>query len=196
MSALPQEKPLPCQAFDDDPQVLAEVLREGVNLAVWTRRLSPALRDFAAALVRNRPGLALSQTLEMEEERLPVLDGLLDAQQLPGQTDFLDDLGWLVEAFSCLTGARRIGLRLRVLDVYKRQVPPPGRWNGSKPRRRECAGGRLPEYVRRSVVASAPGWLRSAACLRNGSAAGSERWRTGAPGSAGRPPACRRWRRP
>ena len=74
MSALPQEKPLPCQAFDDDPQVLAEVLREGVNLAVWTRRLSPALRDFAAALVRNRPGLALSQTLEMEEERLPVLD--------------------------------------------------------------------------------------------------------------------------
>lgn len=24
MSALPQEKPLPCQAFDDDPQVLAE----------------------------------------------------------------------------------------------------------------------------------------------------------------------------
>ncbi len=57
-----------------DPQVLAEVLREGVNLAVWTRRLSPALRDFAAALVRNRPGLALSQTLEMEEERLPVLD--------------------------------------------------------------------------------------------------------------------------
>ncbi|EKA36500.1 DUF1826 domain-containing protein, partial [Pseudomonas aeruginosa] len=50
MSALPQEKPLPRQAFDDDPQVLAEVLREGVNLAVWTRRLSPALRDFAAAL--------------------------------------------------------------------------------------------------------------------------------------------------
>lgn len=40
MSALPQEKPLPRQAFDDDPQVLAEVLREGVNLAVWTRRLS------------------------------------------------------------------------------------------------------------------------------------------------------------
>ena len=32
MSALPQEKPLPRQAFDDDPQVLAEVLREGVNL--------------------------------------------------------------------------------------------------------------------------------------------------------------------
>lgn len=35
----------------------------------------------------------------MEEERLPALDGLLDARQLPGQADFLDDLGWLVEAF-------------------------------------------------------------------------------------------------
>lgn len=99
MSALPQESPLPRQTFGEDPQVLAEVLRDGVNLAVWTRRLNPALRDFAAALVRNRPGLALSQTLEMEEERLPALDGLLDAQQLPGQADFLDDLGWLVEAF-------------------------------------------------------------------------------------------------
>ncbi|AWF59776.1 hypothetical protein CSB92_2230 [Pseudomonas aeruginosa] len=107
---------MPRQAFGEDPQVLAEVLRDGVNLAVWTRRLNPALRDFAAALVRNRPGLALSQTLEMEEERLPALDGLLDARQLPGQADFLDDLGWLVEAFFCLTGARRIGLRLRVLD--------------------------------------------------------------------------------
>ncbi|WP_134628722.1 DUF1826 domain-containing protein, partial [Pseudomonas aeruginosa] len=116
MSALPQESLLPRQAFGEDPQVLAEVLRDGVNLAVWTRRLNPALRDFAAALVRNRPGLALSQTLEMEEERLPALDGLLDAHQLPGQADFLDDLGWLVEAFFCLTGARRIGLRLRVLD--------------------------------------------------------------------------------
>lgn len=47
MSALPQEKPLPRQAFDDDPQVLAEVLRDGVNLAVWTRRLSPALPWYA-----------------------------------------------------------------------------------------------------------------------------------------------------
>lgn len=67
MSALPQESPLPRQAFGEDPQVLAEVLRDGVNLAVW-------------------------------------------------KADFLDDLGWLVEAFFCLTGARRIGLRLRVLD--------------------------------------------------------------------------------
>ncbi|HBP5739521.1 TPA: DUF1826 domain-containing protein [Pseudomonas aeruginosa] len=116
MSALPQEKPLPRQAFDDDPQVLAEVLRDGVNLAVWTRRLSPALRDFAAALVRNRPGLALSLTLEMEGERAPAWNELLGTPELPGQADFLDDLGWLVEAFACLTGAQRIGLHLRALD--------------------------------------------------------------------------------
>ena len=69
MSALPQESPLPRQAFGEDPQVLAEVLRDGVNLAVWTRRLNPALRDFAAALVRNRPGLARRIGL-----RLRVLD--------------------------------------------------------------------------------------------------------------------------
>lgn len=83
MSALPQEKPWPRQAFDDDPQVLAEVLRDGVNLAVWTRRLSPALRNFAAALVRDQPGLALSLTLEMEGERAPAWNELLGTPELP-----------------------------------------------------------------------------------------------------------------
>ena len=90
------------------------MLREGVNLAVWIRRLSPALRDSRRRPGAQPAGTGAEPTLEMEEER--PADGLLDAQQLPGQTDFLDDLGWLVEAFSCLTGARRIGLRLRVLD--------------------------------------------------------------------------------
>lgn len=117
MSALPQHRQMPRQVFDDDPQVLSEVLREGVNLAVWTRRLSPALRDFAAVLVRSQPTLALSLTLEMREDRLPTWEALRGIRDLPGQADFLDDLGWLVEAFACLTGAQRIGLRLRALDT-------------------------------------------------------------------------------
>lgn len=106
---------MPRQTLDEDPQMLAEALHDGVNLVVWTCRLNPALRDSAATLVRNRPRLALNQTLEMEEGRPSALGGLLDVRQLPGQADFLDSLGWLVEALFCLTGARRIGPRLRAL---------------------------------------------------------------------------------
>jgi hypothetical protein len=35
---------------------------------------------------------------------------------LQGYEGFIADLSWLVRAFACLLGARRIGLRLRVLD--------------------------------------------------------------------------------
>lgn len=35
---------------------------------------------------------------------------------MPGQSAFLADVAWLVGAYACLLDARRIGLRLRVLD--------------------------------------------------------------------------------
>lgn len=95
MSALPQHRPMPRQVFDDDPQVLSEVLREGVNLAVWTRRLSPALRDFAAVLVRSQPTLALSLTLEMREDRLPTWEALRGyGICLARQTSSTTSAGW------------------------------------------------------------------------------------------------------
>ena len=79
------------QVLGEDIQVLSEVLHDGVNLAVWQRRLPAQIADFADAL-------------------------LAQYADLPGQAAFLADVTWLVRAYACLLDARRIGLRLRALD--------------------------------------------------------------------------------
>ncbi|MNT31432.1 hypothetical protein D3C72_1672660 [compost metagenome] len=53
----------------------------------------------------------------MNEEQKPVLPDLLrEAADLHGYEAFVADVTWLVAAYTCLVGARRVGLRLRVLD--------------------------------------------------------------------------------
>lgn len=103
----------PRQVLGSDPQVLAEVLMDDVNLAVWQRTLYPEISAFADRLA-GRP-LDLTQSLDVREERV-VLGELLERAPFDGCALFRADLEWLLEAFACLTGARRIGLRLRSLD--------------------------------------------------------------------------------
>ncbi|WP_371232371.1 DUF1826 domain-containing protein [Pseudomonas sp. QE6] len=103
----------PRQVLGSDPQVLAEVLMDDVNLAVWQRTLYPEISAFADRLA-SRP-LDLKQSLDVQEERV-VLGELLEHAPFDGCALFRADLEWLLEAFACLTGARRIGLRLRCLD--------------------------------------------------------------------------------
>ncbi|MFI8746419.1 DUF1826 domain-containing protein [Pseudomonas sp. NPDC077186] len=111
-------RPAPRQALGEDIQVLTEVLRDEVNLAVWQRRLPAQIEDFAAALLAQGESLAQSMTLELATpDSAPNLDGLLaQYADLPGQAAFLADVAWLVRAYACLLDAERIGLRLRVLD--------------------------------------------------------------------------------
>lgn len=104
----------PRQVLGDDPQVLAEVLRADVNLAVWQRTLFPEISTFANWLAIQ--GLDLTQSLEVVDERVELGDLLRHYAMLDGCTLFRSDLQWLAEAFACLTGARRVGLRLRSLD--------------------------------------------------------------------------------
>ncbi len=111
-------RPAPRQALSEDIQVLTEVLRDEVNLAVWQRRLPAQIEDFAAALLAQGESLAQSMTLELATpDSAPNLDGLVaQYADLPGQAAFLADVAWLVRAYACLLDAERIGLRLRVLD--------------------------------------------------------------------------------
>jgi hypothetical protein len=111
-------RPAPRQALGEDIQVLTEVLRDEVNLAVWQRRLPAQIEDFAAALLAQGKSLAQSMTLELATpDSAPNLDGLVaQYADLPGQAAFLADVAWLVRAYACLLDAERIGLRLRVLD--------------------------------------------------------------------------------
>lgn len=104
------------QVFGETPQVLTEVLQDGVNLAVWRRRLPAQLEDFAELLVSLGQPLADQRVIDVDEQQMPVLTELLrEAADLQGYEAFVADVAWLVAAFACLVGARRVGLRLRVL---------------------------------------------------------------------------------
>lgn len=113
----PGRKPVDIfQVFGETPQVLTEVLQDGVNLAVWRRRLPPQLEDFAALVVNLGQPLADQRVIDVDEQHMPVLTELLrEAADLYGYEAFVADVTWLVAAYTCLVGARRVGLRLRVL---------------------------------------------------------------------------------
>lgn len=105
------------QFFGESPQSLADVLLEGVNLAVWQRRLPAQIEDFAALVLSLEQPLADERVLEVDEHQPPRLNNLLpEAADLHGYESFVADVAWLVSAYTCLLGARRVGLRLRVLQ--------------------------------------------------------------------------------
>lgn len=106
------------QAFGETPQVLTEALQDGVNLAVWQRRLPVQIEEFARLLLSLNQPLGESRVIELDDQhQLPDLNGLLGGYaDLEGQRAFLIDVAWLVSAYACLLDARRVGLRLQVLS--------------------------------------------------------------------------------
>ena len=109
-------RPPPRACLGAEPEVLAEALQEGVNLAVWQRRLAPQVEDFVRILLAQPLEVAESVQIEVGADEQLRLPALLRAQaDFHGYDAFIADLTWLVEAFACLLGARRIVLRLRSL---------------------------------------------------------------------------------
>ena len=116
MLARPLVRPYPQQLFGDAPAVLGDALHDGVNLAVWRRSLPQPVTDFACALLALGEPLAESLTLEPDAGDLRVLPLAESYRDIAGHAGFVADVAWLVSAFACLIEARRVGLRLRVLD--------------------------------------------------------------------------------
>ncbi len=106
------------QVFGETPSVLTEALLDGVNLAVWQRRLPAHIEDFARLLLSLGEPLADARTLAIGKDgEVPALDGIASAYvDLAGYEGFIADLSWLVGAYACLLDARSVGLRLRVLE--------------------------------------------------------------------------------
>lgn len=112
-----QLRPAPRACLGTSPAVLAEALRDGVNLAVWQRELTPEVQGFVQALLARGVALSESLTLEPDSQGCCRLEQILAPQAgWPGQAAFIEDLRWLSAAFACLLGAQRVGLRLRSLD--------------------------------------------------------------------------------
>ncbi|MEO4049144.1 DUF1826 domain-containing protein [Pseudomonas sp. CAU 1711] len=112
-----QLRPPPRQVLGEHHEVLAEALRDGINLAVWQRRLAPQVEDFTRLLLAQPQEVSEALQIEVGDDeslRLPaLLPGLVDLQ---GHAAFVADVTWLVQAFACLLGACRVGLRLRSLS--------------------------------------------------------------------------------
>lgn len=111
-------RPVISQVQDETPQALTRILDDGVNLAIWQRQLPAHIADFGSLLLSLNEPLAESISLEIaNEDTEPNLRGLASGfSDLEGYEGFIADVSWLVSAFACLLGAKRIGLRLRVLD--------------------------------------------------------------------------------
>jgi hypothetical protein len=106
------------QVQGEAPAVLAQVLDDEINLALWQRQLPAHIADFGELLLSLNEPLAQFLSLEIaDDEAEPDLRGLASGfSDLEGYEGFIADVAWLVSAFACLLGARRVGLRLRVLD--------------------------------------------------------------------------------
>ena len=100
------------------PEIMARILDDEVNLAIWQRELPLHIRQFADVLLALGEPLADALVLEMVDENAkPNLAGLASRfNDLQGYEGFIADISWLVSAYACLLGAKRVGLRLRALD--------------------------------------------------------------------------------
>ena len=110
-------RPQPRQLLGDSPAILGETLNDGVNLSVWQRQQGLGeLDNMQRQLALGEP-LAESLTLEPSGDGELQLSTLAAAHRdVAGHAGFVADVVWLVRAFACLVDARRIGLRLRLLD--------------------------------------------------------------------------------
>ncbi|AZF45223.1 hypothetical protein C4J87_5112 [Pseudomonas sp. R1-43-08] len=111
-------RPVVRQTRGQTPLALADILEDGVNLALWQRQLPLHIAEFAALVVALDEPLADALVIELDrEDSAPNLHGLAPhCRDLEGYDGFIADVSWLVSAFACLLGARRIGVRLRLLD--------------------------------------------------------------------------------
>ena len=100
------------------PEILTRILDDHVNLALWERRLPVHIVDFAALLLSFGEPLNDAIIVKISDERsVPLIPALASRfHDLEGYEGFIADVGWLVSAYACLLGAKRIGLRLRALD--------------------------------------------------------------------------------
>jgi len=107
---------LPRQPHQSCPSVLSQALAADVNLAVWERQLPAAVTAFANSVLLTAQPLADSRIIDVQDEHPPELSDFAKGfEGLDGYHAFSNDVAWLIHAYACLTGAQRVGLRIRKL---------------------------------------------------------------------------------
>jgi hypothetical protein len=95
------------------PEDLAEIYREGVNLCVWRRTSSPAMSEWLGA-ISARHTLSLVQRVDAEQVDLRAM--LAELPEGPEREAWVEDLHFVVRLYADLLEARWLGVRLTTLD--------------------------------------------------------------------------------
>lgn len=95
------------------PADLAEIYHEGVNLCVWRRSASPALREWLGAVSARHP---LNLVQRMHAEHVDLREALAELPESPEREAWVEDLHFVVRLYADLLDARWLGVRLTTLD--------------------------------------------------------------------------------
>jgi hypothetical protein len=97
--------------FGDLPDVLAEIYRDDVNMAVWRRSMGAELISEVQALCQ-KTGISSHRTI-MSAANTPNIEEALP--HLAAYPHLQKDIGFLVDMFGCLFELNMIGLRFATL---------------------------------------------------------------------------------
>ncbi len=110
----PSNPSIPSLAASDDPAIWASIYEADINLALWQRQQTAALKASVQSLLAQR-------TFSQLQLALPVasLAKRLD-EELPDfelRASLVEDVAQLADMFACLFELNTVGLRLKVLDA-------------------------------------------------------------------------------
>lgn len=93
--------------------VLTDIYKEHINIAIWQRSLANALIEATNSILNTHPTLQVSLVVKPQDAKATVMKALGSA---PMTVTLSEDIAQLVDMFRCLFDLKRAGLRLTALD--------------------------------------------------------------------------------
>lgn len=112
-SPLPPDRPKNrFPSYGDDPEVLADICQEDVNIAIWRRTTSARLEDAVEGFLAANPRFETAMTISPDSAHAK----FSEATGGTAPTELVDNVAGLVDMFCYLFGLKRAGLRLATLN--------------------------------------------------------------------------------
>ena len=99
-------------AMGKEPEALADIYEEEVNIAIWQRELSATFKNSINEFLAANPSLQLSMSLSPQS----ALSSIQEALGSDSSAEISEDIAMLVDMFCFLFELKRAGLRLTSLD--------------------------------------------------------------------------------
>lgn len=112
VSPLADEPKFRTEVQSNDPQVLADIYRDEVNMVIWQRDLSAAIQQSVADFVASNRSFHTALTVS-PQNAFSNVDEAMGTGILPKLSE---NIAELVELFCCLFELKQAGLRLTALD--------------------------------------------------------------------------------